>query len=136
MSKKISVANWPRTAMLREAAELIMQLPGAAENGHGPQPWMDDPVKAATRERWRDFILAAGLKKIDVEVPTVQTLQAAPHFDLEPGAMVDVPISSMLATRQKEIAASFGLVQPGEKINRALTSAGDDAPSSPERGPS
>eukprot|EP00966_Prymnesium_polylepis_P292192 6747634-Prymnesium_polylepis.1 len=98
-----SIGRARTTEHLRETAEKIILLPNAAANGFGPQAWMDDPIKAATRERWRDFVLSAGFKKIDVEVQGIDTLIA--DGLLEGDIVVDdVPLNSIMASRVFEIA--------------------------------
>eukprot|EP00966_Prymnesium_polylepis_P329980 7385657-Prymnesium_polylepis.2 len=70
---------------------------------------MDDPVKAATRERWRDFVLSAGFKKIGVEVPGIDTLIT--KGVLEGDIVVDnVPLNSIMASRVFEIAIEKAVI--------------------------
>ena len=112
--REVSVKNWPFTADLCALAKKVLAHPKAAANGVVPQPWMDDFVSSQTRERWRDFLVAVGIKKISVTVLGIDGLERAGV--LEPGLQVTVPSKSMLASGRKALAITNGLLLEGQKI--------------------
>ena len=70
----VSIKNWRRTIDLREATKELLSDPRARAAGIVHEPWMDDFYKSQTRERWRDFLLAAGMVNIEVWLTGVDGL--------------------------------------------------------------
>ena len=67
-------------------------------------------------QRWRDFIIATGIKKIPVTLFGLEDLIKAGDLVATP---VEAPIGDMFVPRQREIAAAAGLVAPAEKVKQA-----------------
>ena len=49
--KDVAIKNWPRTAHLRDYAEVLMESRKAKAKGIVRQPWMDDFVQSQTSRR-------------------------------------------------------------------------------------
>lgn len=102
--REVSVSQWPRTADVKAWAEGLLAHPQAVAAGITRQAWMNDPNRAATRERWRDFLLSANVKKLRVWCPGRETLEQEGWLDRSARASAPVPLNGLLKPGLERLA--------------------------------
>ena len=117
----VKVNNWPRRADLESEAEKVMGFAAAVAAGHGRKPWIDDVYERQTMERWRDFLLSAGVASIEVWLPGTDRLQAEGYLTSN---KVIAPIGDILQGACRELALAAGVITAAEHAEKTLK-AGD-----------